>query len=73
MKNGRNISAQLTPEQFSFLADFEKQCSDPDISKASIMRCLLRLFENVDVDLQPVRTEDDLLQQSLQVLRESYR
>ena len=57
-----------TQKQFSFLEDFEERCESPagsDISKASVLRCLLRLFREVKADVRGVQTEDELLHRLL--------
>jgi hypothetical protein len=73
MSRSREILIELTQEQFLFLEDFGKRCgssaANQGISKASILRCLLKLFEEVDVDMQGVMTENDLLQRSLNALK----
>ncbi len=61
----KRVSALLTNEQFAFLEGFESS----SISKASVLRCLLRLFGNVEVDVWGVRTEDELLHRCLNSLR----
>ena len=69
MDYSKEISAELTHEQLSFLADFEKRCHNPNISKSSIMQCLLKLIREVDVDVRRVETEDELLQCFLNALK----
>ena len=69
MSDGKRVSAILTEEQFYFLANFEERCNNPDISKSSVLRCMIRLFEEADVDVRRVRTEDELLQRSLKALK----
>ena len=75
MNGSREIMAELTQEQFSFLEDFEKRCErsgNTDISKASILRCLLRVFEEVDVDVRGVETEDELFYRALNILKAAH-
>jgi hypothetical protein len=75
MNGGRQILAELTEEQFSFLEDFEKRCNgsgNTSISKGSILRCLLRLFEEVDVDVRGVETEDELFYRALDILKAAH-
>jgi len=72
MCENREVSVMLTQEQLAFLEDFQERCSKstcPGISKESIVRCLLRLFENVEVDVQGIRTEDELLYRLLSALK----
>ncbi len=71
MKGSKEISARLTREQFLFLEDFRSRCDGSDslsISEASILRCLLRLFEKVDVDVKGVKTENELFYRSLKAV-----
>ena len=61
-----------------FMEDFERRCNKPDntnVSKVSILRCLLRVFEetDTDIDLSGVRNEDDLLHRLLDALEEAHR
>ena len=69
MDYSKEISAELTQEQYSFLADFEKQCQNSSISKSSVMRCLLKLIQEVDANIGRVETEDELLQCFLKALK----
>jgi len=73
MDRNKEISAELTQEQFSFLEDFEKRCKNhsdsSSISKTMLLRCLLRLFEEVNVDVRGVKTEEELLRRSLSALK----
>ncbi len=77
MSNNKEIQVELTQEQFSFLEDFGRKCENPassDISKASVLRCLPRLFREVEVDVRGVQTEDELLHRLLNASkRESHR
>ncbi len=64
MSNNKEIQVELTQEQFSFLENFGGRCEDSggsDISKASVLRCLLRLFQEMEADVHGVQTEDELL------------
>jgi len=72
------ISAELTHEQLRFLEDFEKRCNEansPGISKASILCCLLRLFDevNIEIDSHGATTEEALLSQLLDAAKEAHR
>ena len=76
MNKESRIAAELTQEQLHFLEDFERRCNDPDspaISKVSIFRCLLRAFEELDIemDLSGACTEDELLHQFLGAVRKA--
>jgi len=78
MSRSTEISAELTHEQFRFLEDFERRCNEtnnPGISKASILRCLLRLFHevNIKIDPQGANTEEALLSQLLTAAKEAHR
>ncbi len=64
MSNNNEIQLELTQEQLSFLEDFGGRCENPsvsDTSKASVLRCLLRLFQEMEADVHGVQTEDELL------------
>ena len=78
MTRGTEVLAELTQEQFHFLEDFERRCNkseNTDVSKVLILRCLLRVFEEADVDinLNGVSSEDDLLRRFLDALKEAHR
>ena len=77
MTRGTDVLAELTQEQLHFLEDFERRCNksdNADVSKVSILRCLLRVFEeaDVDIDLNGVNSEDDLLHRFLDALKEAH-
>jgi len=78
MTRGTEVLAELTQEQFHFLEDFERRCNkseNTDVSKVLILRCLLRVFEEADIDinLNGVSSEDDLLHRFLDALKEAHR
>ena len=75
MTRGTEVLAELTQEQFHFLEDFERRCSKPDntnVSKVSILRCLLRVLVDNDIDLGGVSSEDELLHRFLGTLKEAH-
>lgn len=78
MTRGTEVLAELTQEQFHFLEDFERRCNKSDnanVSKVSILRCLLRVLDEVDtdIDLSGVSSEDELLHRFLDALKEAHR
>ena len=57
MNHSEKIQIDLTQEQLSFLENFGERCESPtgsDISKESVLRCLLRLFREVKAGLSIV-------------------
>jgi len=62
------IEIDLSPNEFDFLRDFAEQCNDPNISVASILRCMLRSLEEVKLAVQGTGGQNELFTLFLGVL-----
>ena len=64
MGMSRNISLYFTEKEYSFLVDMINRSatsSSSGISKGGILRALVRMLQQLDVNLAGVKTEDELL------------
>ncbi len=65
MKYGRHISLHFTEKQdFFILKMVKRSMSDngPGVSKAAILRTLIKLLQQLDVDVSGINTENQLLE-----------
>ncbi len=65
MKNDRDVCLYFTEEQFSFLIHIAEQCADGDdnsLTEEAVLRALVRLLQQVKVDMTAVKTGDEMLQ-----------
>lgn len=65
LKNDRDVCLYFTEEQFSFLIHIAEQCADGDdnsLTEEAVLRALVRLLQQVKVDMTAVKTGDEMLQ-----------
>ncbi len=65
MRNDRDVCLYFTEEQFSFLIHIAEQCADGDdnsLTEEAVLRALVRLLQQVKVDMTAVKTGDEMLQ-----------
>ena len=65
LKNDRDDCLYFTEEQFSFLMHIAEQCTDGDdnsLTEEAVLRALVRLLQQMKVDLTGIKTEDEMLQ-----------
>ncbi len=64
MKNCRDGCLYFTEEQFSFLMHIAEQCADGDdnsLTEEAVLRALVRLLQQMKVNMIGVKTEDEML------------
>lgn len=65
MRASLNTSLKLKEQEYSFILDIIKKCESSGgggLSKTAIFRALVRLLQQLDVDLSGVENEDQLIQ-----------
>ena len=65
LRNERDVCLYFTEEQFSFLMHIAEQCADGDdnsLTEEAVLRALVRLLQQMKVDMTGVETEDEMLQ-----------
>lgn len=65
MRNDQNVCLYFTEEQFSFLMHIAEQCADGEdnsLTEEAVLRALVRLLQQMKVDMTGVKTEDEMLQ-----------
>lgn len=73
MRDSRNIPLHLTEKEYTFILNMAEQSESSDssgISKGAILRAMIRLLQQLEVDVSGVKTEDQLLkrlQNALQI------
>jgi len=62
----RNTSLYLTKKEYSFVSNMAEQCAGNGVSQVSpsmILRNMIRLLHQLEVNVSGVKTEDQLLKQ----------
>ncbi len=72
----RNISLDLTDTEYLFIADVARQCASEgtcasEVSEHTVLRAMIRLLQNLEVDVCNVRTEEQLLDRLRNACRET--
>jgi hypothetical protein len=65
LRNDQNVCLYFTEEQFSFLMHIAEQCADGEdnsLTEEAVLRALVRLLQQMKVDMTGVKTEDEMLQ-----------
>ncbi|MFC1717622.1 hypothetical protein ACFL6S_28430 [Candidatus Poribacteria bacterium] len=65
MADSRNISLNLTKTEYSFIMTMADQCAGkgaPEVSADAILRAMVRLLQQLKVDVSEISTEDQLLE-----------
>lgn len=65
LEEKRSISLSLTRDEYSFLQGIIKRSSDgrkASLSKAKILRSLIKLLQHLKLEISDVKNEDQLLQ-----------
>jgi GAF domain-containing protein len=65
LKNDQDVCLYFTEEQFSFLMHIAGQYADGDdnsLTEEAVLRALVRLLQQMKVDMTGVKTEDEMLQ-----------
>jgi len=78
LKNDQDVCLYFTEEQFSFLMHIAEQCADGEdnsLTEEAVLRALVRLLQQMKVDVTGVKTEDEMLQRledALETERNTY-
>ncbi len=65
MEDSRNISLNLTETEYSFITSMADQFAGkgaPQVSADAILRAMVRLLQQLKVDVSGISTEDQLLE-----------